>query len=431
MGRLHAAATQLDLQPPPRARLTGFANRLEPSVGYHDALMAKVLLLDDGATRLLWISCDLIGFSVADAAELRRLVAETLKMPASNVIVSCTHTHSGPSSMPFRGALDEVDRDWLNRTFRRIADAAGTLPTQCRSARLAHATTTVAGLGYNRQDNVSPIDERLLVAQLIDERDEVIATLLNYATHPVVLGEHNLSYSGDYPGFAIRLLEQSIGGVALFILGSAGDVDPAVYRDHGRHAGTFDTAEQMGRELASAAVCALRSATPLSNVNLSIAEHEIRIPLDPPPSTDQLENFKSDRLAGRKQDPWTVFELAWAEELQHTLQLGTVPRELPVSIVAINMGPLRAVTFPLETYSQIGLDIRQQLAPTEVIIAGYTNGLIGYATTDRAKHQGGYGPSASHRFFPHLLTPIGFGAADALASAACQLLHTARDALSA
>src|SRR5213076_3136803 len=85
MSPLRAAAGAVPLQPVLASCLTGFALRLEPSVGVHDPLMAKLLLLDDGSTRLLWIACDLIGFSPADDAQFRRTAAEALSMPAGNV----------------------------------------------------------------------------------------------------------------------------------------------------------------------------------------------------------------------------------------------------------------------------------------------------------------------------------------------------------
>ena len=139
--RLRAAATQVDLQPVIGSRLTGFASRLSPSIDCHDPLIARLLLLDDGATRLALIVCDLIGFSTADDAQLRRFVAKTLDMSAQNVLVSCTHTHSGPSSMPFRGTLAQVDAAWLSRTLRAIIDAAAGLPARLRGTSTASPRT--------------------------------------------------------------------------------------------------------------------------------------------------------------------------------------------------------------------------------------------------------------------------------------------------
>ena len=433
MNTLSAAAAQLDLQPVVGEPLTGFATRLEPSTGCHDPLMAKVLLLDDGATRLAWISCDLIGFSVADSTELRRLIAERLAVPPANVLASCTHTHSGPSSMPFRGDLARVDQQWLARTFQAIADAAATLPARLRPARLAYGTEVVTGLGYNRQDGAKPIDERLVVVQLRSVNDdEVIATVLNYATHPVTLGERNLQFSGDYPGYATRAVERRIGGVGMFVLGAAGDVDPAIYRDQGRNAGTFAVAESMGRMLAEAAMRALTDAPSRTDIRISIAESHVELALDPPPARHELQALKAQLLARRgppdvipasNEGKWAIFELAWVDDLERALRHDAVPRTFSVNITAVRLGDLHVVTFPFEMYSQIGLDLRRQLAPRPVLIAGYTNGLIGYVPTDDAKHQGGYGPSASHRFFPGLLTAVGYGADTIVTRAATELLR--------
>jgi hypothetical protein len=428
MSALRAAAGSVDLQPVVGSRLTGFAARLEPSVGILDPLNAKLLLLDDGVERLLWIACDLIGFAPQDDAELRQLAGERLGIAPERVLVSCTHTHSGPCSMPFRGPLREVDRAWLSRMFEAIAREGGALDARLQPARLAHAGETVTGIGFNRQDGVSPIDERLLVAQLRGDDGRAIATLLNYATHPVVLGDQNLMFSADFTGYATRFVEDAVGGVAMFIQGSAGDVNPFIFRDHPREAGTFEVAEEMGRELADAAVRAIGAMRFQSNLSLAADSSQIELPLDPPPPTDELAALKTRLIAQcgstRSEGRWAMFELAWIDELEAALARGAVPRSLAVRLFAARIGDLYVVTFPLEIYSQIGIDVRRLLAPRAVIIAGYTNGLLGYAPTDRAKQQGGYGPASSYRFFPDLLTPLGSGTDARLVAAAAGLLSS-------
>ena len=433
MNRLRAASGAVDLRPVVGAPLTGFGSRLGPSTGCHDALRARLLLLDDGSTRLIWVSCDLIGFSPDDDAKLRGLISEKLSVTPAHVFVSCTHTHSGPASMPFRGPLGQVDEAWVARTFNAIADEAASLVERARPARLAHGIETVTGLGYNRQDGVSPIDQRLLVAQFSDDDGRAIATILNYATHPVVLGERNLQFTADYPGYATRFVEQTSGSVALFVQGSAGDVDPVVYRDLGRGAGTFEIAEGMGRQLAEAAVRAVGGAKPQADLSIATSLQHVDLPLDPPPPLQEVGALKADFLARRgptnappqtDDARWAMFQLAWAEQLERAMQRDAVPRTLPVQLVAARIGALCVVTFPLEVYSQIGLDVREQLAPRPVMIAAYTNGLFGYAPTDRAIAQGGYGPAGSYRFFPHLLTPLARGTDARLIGAATELVRT-------
>ncbi|HWP40978.1 MAG TPA: neutral/alkaline non-lysosomal ceramidase N-terminal domain-containing protein, partial [Tepidisphaeraceae bacterium] len=427
----------INLQPVVGSRLTGFALRFDPSIGIHDPLMARLLLLDDGRTPLVWVSCDLIGLDPADDAQLRQQIAGRVSIPVENVLVSCTHTHGGPCSMPFRGVLRQIEREWLDRTFAAIADAAATLPQRLRRAQLAHGQTTVTGIGHNRQDPTCPIDERLIVAQVRDADDptKVIATILNYATHPVVLGPNNLLFTADYAGYAARFVEQSAGGVALFVQGSAGDVNPLVCRDNPRDACTFEMAEAMGRTLAGAVGRALQSAAWQDLVSIRLTGQPVELPLDAPPDKDEIERIRADLLARRgprdtipitPEARWAAFELDWLEELQQAVARDAVPRRLVVNLHAARIGDLLVVSFPLEIYSQIGLDVREQLAPRRVVIAGYTNGLFGYAATDRAIAQGGYGPAQSYRFFPRLLTPITRGAQAILVRAACQMLERVR-----
>jgi hypothetical protein len=432
MTRLRAAAGAVPLRPVVGSRLTGFAVRLEPSIGIHDQLMAKVLLLDDWQTRLLWIACDLIAWSPEDDAALRRLAANSVGTHPDHVLVSCTHTHSGPSSMSFRGPLNEVDTHWRASVFDAIAREGGDLVPRLQPARVGHASETVTGIGYNRQDEVSPIDPRLLVMQLRGEDGQVIATILNYATHPVVLGDRNLLFSADYPGYATRLIEATVGGAALFIQGAAGDVNPFIFRDHPREAGTFEVAEQMGHALASVATRALESSSWQSDVLLRIATQRVELPMTPAPSNAALSDLRAELLAHRgppqripstAEGRWAMFELAWVEELQQAMANQAVPRTLSIQLTAARIGELVVAAFPLEVYSQIALDLRQYFDPSPMIIAGYTNGLYGYAPTDRAINQGGYGPGTSHRFFPHLLTPLGLGTDQKLVSAATELIR--------
>lgn len=422
---LRAVTGAVDLRPVVGSRLTGFALRLEPSEGIHDPLMAKVLLLDDGTSKLAWVALDLIGLDPADDARLQQMIGQRLSMPVRKVLVSCTHTHSGPCSMPFRGSFGSIDVAWLGRTFDSIASLASDLVARLRPARMAHSIETVDGIGYNRQDGTSPIDERLLVVHFSDDAGRAIATVLNYATHPVVLGENNLLFSADFPGYATREVEAATGGIAMFVQGSAGDVNPFIFRDHPRDAGTFEVAEQMGRKLADATIRMIDQmrADAAEDVAIEAGERRVELPLDPPPSTGELAVMMAELLARRgpremlpasPEARWADFELAWVEELEQSIQREALPRTMSVQLSAARVGPLLVVTFPLEIYSQIGLDVRSALAPRPVVVAGYTNGLIGYAPTDRALAQGGYGPAVSYRFFPRLLTPLARGTHEVL-----------------
>ena len=69
--------------------------RQRGSQGVLDEIYAKAVVLDDGETKAAMVVCDLIGLPRA-VVETRRIIAEKTGIPASHVMISATHTHTGP-----------------------------------------------------------------------------------------------------------------------------------------------------------------------------------------------------------------------------------------------------------------------------------------------------------------------------------------------
>ena len=411
--------------------MTGFAARIQPATGSRDAIMARALLLHDSATALAIVSCDVIGFTADAAADMRLRISQRSGIPAANILIGCTHTHSGPATMPFRGAMGHVDHAWLARTEHRIVDLVCGLPEALQPATLAYGDARAPGIGYNRQDPRRPIDDTLTVVGVDGEDGRAIATLLNYATHAVVLGPRNLEYSGDYPGEAARQIAELRGGVGLFLLGACGDVDPIVYRDRGWGSGTFFDTRDIGGRLADAAMDILARARPAGDVTISVAGQSLDLPLDPPPDESALDalihDFERDRHAAHEQgnameEQVVLAMLDWAGALKQAMRDARVPQTLPVEVFTARLNELRLAAVPLEPYSDIALRIRERMKPAPLVFAGYSNGLFGYCASRWAKEQGGYGPDSSARWFPGMVTPIGVGADEKIVDAIANLV---------
>jgi neutral ceramidase len=427
MGSLRAAAAWTDITPSPGTWMTGFGGRTRPGERVHDPITARAVLLDDGEAELAVVSCDLLGFEPAAVAEMRRRIAARSSIPETGILICCTHTHSGPASMPMRGAMGHVNSEWLADAQGKIMDLVATLPARTEPARLAHAATVVTGLGYNRQDERQAIDEELIAIGIESQNGGAIATILNYALHPVVLGQGNLDFSADFPGVAVRRIEEERGGVGLYIQGAAGDVDPVVNRDRGWSTGTFEDAAQTGGRLAEAALEALAGAPRCTEVALRCSSRIVEVPLDPPPSWDALGSVKAEFEADRCKslaDPVSheaeavaTAMLEWAHELEYAVTENRVPRSIEVEILGIAANDLKVITLPFETYSDIGLRIKRGLVPHRAVVAGCANGLYGYCASRWAKDQGGYGPDSSCRWFGGLLTAPAAGADEILIEA--------------
>jgi hypothetical protein len=400
--------------------MSGFAARTVPSTGTHDPLRASAVLLDDGERRLAIVSCDLIGFTAATAAQVRDGIEAATGgfVPARHVLIVCTHTHSGPASLPFRGVMGYVDQRWMRDTKRRIVALAAGLCGNLVPARMAHGSATVGGIGFNRQDGSRPIDEQLDVIAVDGEPGAAIATLAVYATHAVVLGHRNLLYSADYPGELARGLAAARGGIGMFLPGACGDADPVVNRDRGWGAGTFEDARQIGERLTAAALQVLRGERWSADLSITVAGRTLEILLDPLPAPETLaglaRGFEADRLraltAGSREDELVAEAmLDWAAEVKLRRPAAGPRGRINAELFCAALNDLCIVGVPFEPYAEMALQLRRRLQPRPAVLAGYANGLYGYCASRWAKEQGGYGPDEACRWFPGQLAPLSSG----------------------
>ncbi|CAN0473898.1 unnamed protein product, partial [Phaeothamnion confervicola] len=96
---VQAGAGVSTITPPLGTSLCGlFEDR--PARTVADDLHVRALVLDDGSNRIALVLCDLIclGSEAVNAAKDR--IATRSGIPASHVMISCTHTHTGPATVP-------------------------------------------------------------------------------------------------------------------------------------------------------------------------------------------------------------------------------------------------------------------------------------------------------------------------------------------
>jgi len=103
---LTAGVARIDITPPLGFRMQGAMRRTEGATGVESPLLATALVLSDENMKLAILDCDLIGFDVALANEIRSRIGEKINISPANVFLGCTHTHNGPCTA--RGALGGV-----------------------------------------------------------------------------------------------------------------------------------------------------------------------------------------------------------------------------------------------------------------------------------------------------------------------------------
>jgi len=195
-----------------------------------DIPRAKALVLDDGRTRVALVISDIIAYYSQWVGPAR---AKQTAVPASNVLLAATHTHSSPCLLGMFGPPGGVDMgyvDWLGvQMAEAIEEAAG----QLRPVRLGFGRANfpvVNGEIPNFARNwhaPGNMDATVLVMRVLDARsNDPMATLINFGNHPDVLGDQTVELSCDFLAPVYENLSGQIGGETLFFQRALGGVEP-------------------------------------------------------------------------------------------------------------------------------------------------------------------------------------------------------------
>jgi neutral ceramidase len=191
---------------------------MEVSTVVHDDLFARALVIDDGQTALGLCSVELLWLRLPDITRIREAVAARCPLKPEQLLIFCTHTHSGPST--------RMLESWAFSLHDRIADAIVEAYEARQPACLGAGFGQLFGYNINRRWLNRPADPSVGVLRVDRADGKPLAVLTHYGCHAVVMGGGNQAISGDFPGYASRQLEEALGVTALYAQGGAGDVNP-------------------------------------------------------------------------------------------------------------------------------------------------------------------------------------------------------------
>jgi len=285
MSELRVGTSKSSITPAVGGLLTGFGARVHGSTGVHDELLAQALVFDDGDTMAAIVTADLLGLTDETVAEIRRRIVDAAGIPSENVMVNCSHTHSGPACMYLRGI--PVDEGYVNNLVCDITGCVLAASKQLQPARLSVGTGKVT-IGYNRRrpaehpesdaDPRYPIDDEVTVLSVQSDTGSG-TSLLAYSAHPVVLGGTSYLVSTDYVGPARVETERILGGTAMFFQGGAGNINVL------RGDGSVEYARSIGVLLAAEATKASVRAQPVAATPIRATSVPCVLPLASLPST--------------------------------------------------------------------------------------------------------------------------------------------------
>ena len=405
---MQAGAAEGDITPPVGVDLTGYVARLGHSVGVHDALHARALVLEDGETRAAIVVCDLLALADETVQAARDVIATAIGTVPGNVMVAGTHTHSGPATI-FLHKCGEIDPRYVATLPGTLGEIAAAAAARLEPARVAVGLGDLPQGAFNRRGSGLVPDTSVGVVRITRPDGTAIATLMTYGCHPVVMGPDNLLISADYPGVAVRTVAEALGGTALFMTGACGDVNPV-------RRGTFAEVVWLGEAVAAEAVRVAESLGEGEVGQLTCASEVLALPLLPVADRDAhattVEACRQALLeAETRGEPVAIRTaramLDWAESLAARMDRDEVLTTARAEVQAIGLGPAVLVGVPGELFSSLGARIKALGDGRQALIAGYTNGDVVYIPDAGAYAAGGYEVSDAYKYYdaPAALAP--------------------------
>jgi hypothetical protein len=409
---LYAGAAAADITPPVGIELAGFVAREQPSTGVHDPLFARALYLENEGERVLWINADIIAFKRSAVRHLTSRLADEFLIPATNIVLSATHTHSGPPTIPLHhcGELKGGFCGYLEKLESAVCEVARTAIRRAEPTTIFGGQTTCS-LAIDRRGKASAHTDHVLGALGFKaQTGKWIAVLTNYPIHPVVLDHENRLISGDLLGEAARQVERRLHTTALFTNGACGNQNPP-------RRGDFEDCAAWARQLSDAVFACLDNE--LAGDSIGACKETFLVPVEQQTGKELKEELiRLREMFQGEPNLWnTRSRLALREWAGMMMHQNYDPHTVDLQIIKI--GEFRFACVAAEVFSVMSERLRDAHGG-QVHVVGYANGDIGYLCPEAAYEEGGYEVDSAFMYYG--TAPIQRGSFEALEQHLSQML---------
>jgi hypothetical protein len=362
---LQAGAAVRIITPNPLLPVSGGMGAPGPAREKKGEITARALVLRNGDVSVAIVALDLLGFPSALGDRVR---AKVSRIPAQNILIGSTHTHSAPDCYAFPDGKGghTGNLKYMDSVCEKAAEAVNEAIDRLQPAWIKIATDEAQGkIAYNYY---APdlYDRRMNVIQAISPSGKTIATLVNYAIHPEVLGDDIGVLSPDLIGPLCEKLESEAGGTALFMNSAQGGMITADNRDLSQpkdaqrgywiDARSWDECLRIGHLMASEAMRIIKDAPAQKDPSLICEAMNVRFPVDSP----------------------IMWSVIMASPLKYP---HNDDRSINARINLVNLGTAQILTIPGEALPNIGFYLKRKMRGKQNLLFGLTNEAFGYILT--------------------------------------------------
>ena len=386
-GKLKAGIAREIITPKVGGQLSGYAAG-KPSTVVHDDLTVTALAVEYEKTKAVIISAAILYFSNDLAAKVRALCGEAAGVPAANVILNCSHTHSGPV----------LDAAYCDQILIPKCIAVAKASVQNLKPATVGIGKTASMVGINRRkltaDNRVLLsnnpwamhDAEMTVISFKGDDGKTFANIVHYAAHGTAAGI-NTEITRDWSGGMIDRLEAESGGITMFLQGLQGDIGPRL--PNGEDKGNINYVEELGAIAAVDAVRAYKDIRVYRDEDMSIATGDVKIPHAPiMPLAEARSDLARLDAGQRGQTGVSKNNLTRIIELHEKRETGE--SHFTYHQTLIKIGPIVFIPFPFEVSCEISLRLRAYSKYGHTLALGCTNGSNSYIVSQDQLCRGGY-----------------------------------------
>jgi hypothetical protein len=315
---------------------------------------------------------------------LKRL-KERIGIDRERFCVTSTHTHSAPflssfSPIFFAKPLLKEEQAHVDRYTRELTDNLVRVCLDAWSKRTpghlawSHGRVSFAA---NRRTEGGPVDHSLPALRVMSPEGALRAIIVTYACHCTTLNPRDNLISGDWAGFAQRDFEaKHPGATALVTIGCGADADPfpristEAAQSHGRA-----IADEVERLLERGAWQALPGPP-------SARFRAISLPLDPPPSRDELVRMAGTAGGVGRNALYQLAKLDRGEPLQRAIDYRIQTWCFDDKLAMVFLAGEVVVDYTTR--------LRKELDGSRLWITAYANDRPCYIPSERILREGGY-----------------------------------------
>ncbi|MBP6963774.1 MAG: hypothetical protein KBC96_05135 [Armatimonadetes bacterium] len=393
-----AGAGSWIITPPVGTSLAGyFHDRVSTAV--RDDLMAKAVVFDDGTTKAAIVVCDLCRVMRDEVEKAREIISEATGIPAGNIWISATHTHSGPETHPNKHV--PINQAWIGRLPQMIADAAIRAHASLRPVTPRLAEEYEDRIAFNRRFRMKdgtvqfnpgkqnpeiigpdgPIDPQLNVLRLDGPDGQPIAIIANYSLHVDVIGIEEIS--ADFPGEMSRIVSSIYPNhpLVVFLQGTCGNINHLDVTSPDQQKGEAEM-QRIARVLAGKVLAASELSRPMESGKVGVESEMLEIAYHP-----MTEALRERAAEIRRKEDASEIEIAQAVRIEDYDLDG---KTADVEVQAIRVGDTAFVGAEGEYFVEYGLSIKEWSPFDQTFVGELANGSFGYIPTLDAFHPGTY-----------------------------------------